>query len=44
MEEAINSTDSSEKGKPIARWGHKAHGSPGRVGDGRAAGEKKEEK
>ncbi len=33
-------TDSSENGKPVARRGHKANGSQG---DGRAAGEKKEE-
>jgi len=33
---------SSEKSKPIARWGHKADGSLQR--DGRAAGEKKEQK
>ena len=43
MAEAVNPTDSSEKGKPTARWGHKVHGSSERFGDGRAAGEKKEE-
>ena len=40
----VNKKSSSEKGKPIVRWGHKVHGSPGTVEDGRTTGEKKEEK
>lgn len=41
---AFQSTDFSEKGKPIVRWGHKVHGSSEAVGDGQAAGEKEEER
>jgi hypothetical protein len=41
---ALNLKNSSEKGKPVARRGHKANGSLEMKKDGRAAGEKKEEK
>jgi hypothetical protein len=45
MEKSVNLTDSSEKGKPIVRWGRKAKGSfRGMRGTARLPEKTKEEK
>jgi len=42
-EKAVNPTDSSVKGKPIVRWGHKAQGSFQGIGRMARPPEKKKE-